>query len=54
MVTPRQEVELLRAFILRRGVTRLETIWVNGVLNRLRAMAVEREQLLALKETDKS
>lgn len=49
-----QEIELLRAFILRGGITRLETIWVSGVLNRLRAMAVEREQLLALKETDKS
>ncbi len=45
-----QEVELLAGILARAGVTQIEAIWVNGVLNRLRELAklsavASREQL---------
>lgn len=53
MVTTK-EVELLAEILQRAGVTHIEALFLNDVLARLRTMAAEREQLLALKGTDKA
>lgn len=45
-----QEIELLAGVLQRAPVSQIEALFLNSVLERLRAM-VEREELLALKET---
>lgn len=47
-----QEIELLAGILQRAGVTQIEALFLNSVLGRLRATAVEHEQLLALKENE--
>ena len=53
MVSAR-EIDLLAIIVQRAPILKTELMFVNDLMNRLRAMAVEREQLLALKETDKA
>ena len=48
-----QEIELLAGVLQRAPVSQIEALFLNSVLARLRVMAVEHEQLLAL-ETDKA
>lgn len=36
-----QEIELLAGLLARAGVTQIEAIWANMILERLRALAIE-------------
>lgn len=48
-----QEVELLATILQRAGVTQIEALWVNGILDRLRAATLEQRAEAALRQEEK-